>query len=167
MHVKRLAWAALAALCAAQASAIDLKCVRIRTPEDVDAISTVPEWRRGTDANCVTVSVCVGTAYFVQTNSFTGTADIFVLSKDLVFGPDGRLELVSGARMLPLSTMTPDWVFRRDGSADGVKKMLFPAASKSGKPKPTRSQILMELETLNRNLDNVRMLDAMTPQISP
>ena len=81
-------------LAAVSASAIDLKCVKIKSPEDIDAIAAIPEWRRGADTNGITISVCVGMASY-------GPFTDYPLSRELTFDAEGRLVKISRVALIP------------------------------------------------------------------
>lgn len=74
----------------------DLARVEIKTVSDVDAIESVPEWRRG-GTNGVTISVCTGSAVL----SHGIARSNILLVRTLEFDGDGRLVRASPVRIMP------------------------------------------------------------------
>ena len=89
---------AFASALAAMASAPETRFVKVASTNDVLSLLSIPEWRRGSDTNGVTFTVCVGIAIV---SLHGGDTEIKVpLSRDLEFDSDGRLVRASGISLI-------------------------------------------------------------------
>lgn len=89
--MKKLLFAIIAAASAwcASGQEIDLRNFHITSSNDVAAITSIPEWKRGVDTNGVTISVCVG----YLTHSKFSCQPLF---RNISFDKDGKLVYASG-----------------------------------------------------------------------
>lgn len=147
-----------AALCA---HGQDLTRVEIKSKEDIAALAAIPEWRRGSDTNGITMSVCVGAA---EGKDGSG----FLLTRRLTFDADGRLVCAS-----PIST-TPGLCYGIIGgfiSFEEMRKALFPTekerVEREYKLKSQRELIRKELRQQQAERESHRAIQQGKIQRTP
>lgn len=139
---------AIALAAASFASGMDTRYVEIKSTNDVHAIASIPEWRRGVDTNGVTITVCIGGAVI------SGGPLCYPLSRELEFDADGRLVRASPVMYMQGVTTRGG---RHDGPISDVLLESFYRWNPESAPPDERRNRSIRLAELMRKQERLRI----------
>ena len=121
------------------AHGMDTRYVEIKSTNDIHAIASIPEWRRGVDTNGVTITVCIGGAVI------SGSPLCYPLSRELEFDADGRLVRASPVMYMQGVTTRGG---RHDGPISDVLLESFYRWNPEAAPPDVRHRMEQELKEM-------------------